>query len=181
MNFSIGDQVIFINENLRGKVVDIRGDLLVVNCFNLDLEVLQSEVIKVSRDVEGIYEKIIKDEPSLAHTNDGLIQNIDKKSAIIDLKVNISQNFELDLHIEKLIDNFEFLNAQEILQFQMNTFFRGIFEAKRMGIDYLIVIHGIGKGVLKKKITHFLEQNEAIFCDAEYMIYKGGALEIKIN
>ena len=59
MNFSIGDQVIFINENLRGKVVSIRGDFLTVNCSSLDLEIHQSEVIKLSKDVEGIYSKLI--------------------------------------------------------------------------------------------------------------------------
>ena len=182
MNFSIGDQVIFINENLRGEVVSIRGELLTVNCSSIDLEIHQSEVIKLSKDVESIYSKLIKDESSLISTyKDELSQNQDSKSSIIDLKVTISKNFELDLHIEKLIENFEFLNAQEILQFQMNAFFRGIFKAKRLGIDYLIVIHGIGKGILKRKIIHFLETNEAIFCEAEYMLYKGGAVEIKIN
>mgnify|MGYP001305829061 CR=1 FL=1 len=181
MNFFIGDQVIFINENLRGKVVNIKGDFLVVTCSDLDLEIHQSEVIKVSKDVEYIYSKLIKNESSLTCNNDELSQNEDTKSSIIDLKVHISKNFELDLHIEKLIENFEFLNTQEILQFQMNAFFRGIFKAKRLGIDYLIVIHGIGKGILKRKIIHFLEKNEAVFCEAEYMLYKGGAVEIKIN
>ena len=85
------------------------------------------------------------------------------------------------MHIEKLIENFSCLNAQEILQFQMNAFFKGIFKAKRLGINYLIVIHGIGKGVLRGKIIDFLKKNEAIYSPANYALYKGGAIEIKIN
>ena len=183
MNFSIGDQVIFINDNLRGKVVGIKKDFLIINCLKLDLEVHKSEVIKISKEMEDIYSKLNIEKDSIISiiNDDNYIQNEDKESIIIDIKANISKNFELDLHIEKLIDNFEFLDVQEILQFQMNTFFRGIFEAKNLGIDYLIVIHGIGKGVLKKKIVEFLQENEAIFHDADYNRYKGGAIEIKIN
>ena len=35
MNFTVGDKVIFINEKLRGKIVDIKNDILVVNCSKL--------------------------------------------------------------------------------------------------------------------------------------------------
>ena len=47
----------------------------------------------------------------------------------------------------------------------MNAFFRGIFEAKNLGMDYLIVICGIGKGILKKKIIEFLNQTREIYGD----------------
>ena len=58
MNFSIGDQVIFINDNLRGKVVGIKKDFLIINCLKLDLEVHKSEVIKISKEMEDIYSKL---------------------------------------------------------------------------------------------------------------------------
>ena len=182
MDFSIGDQIIFINENLRGKIVNIKKEILVVNCSKIDLEVHKSEVIKLSKDIENIYSKLMVDTNSFfSIKNDELYQNENKIYKPIDLKVNISKNFELDLHLEKIIDNLEHLNSQEILQLQMNTFYKGVFEAKNLGIDYLIVIHGIGKGVLKRKIVEFLQENEAVFFDANYNKYKGGAIEIKIN
>ena len=65
--------------------------------------------------------------------------------------------------------------------FLINSKSKKLSTLQNMGIDYLIVIHGIGKGILKRKIIHFLEKNEAVFCEAEYMLYKGGAVEIKIN
>jgi len=182
MNFSIGDKVIFINEKLKGRIVDIKNDILVVNCSKLDFEIHKSEVIKISKDVESIYSKLMVNNPSfIISKNEEPTQNQDKKKSSIELKVNISKNFELDLHLEKIIENLENVNYQEILQLQMNAFYRGVFEAKNLGIDYLIVIHGIGKGILKRKIIEFLEENEAIFSDADYNKYKGGAIEIKIN
>ena len=182
MDFFIGDQVIFINENLKGEIVDIRGDILVVNCLKLDLEVHSSKVIKINKEIENIYSKLmVTDGSFIFNQDDKLNQNKEKKDLPIELKINISKNFELDLHLEKIIDNLECIHPQEILQLQLNAFYRGIFEAKNLGIDYLVVIHGIGKGVLKRKIVEFLEENEAIFFEADYNKYKGGAIEIKIN
>ena len=182
MNFSVGDKVIFINEKLRGRIVDIKNDILVVNCSKLDFEIHKSEVIKISEDVESMYSKLkVNDQSFVISENDDPIQYKDKQDSSIELKVTISKNFELDLHLEKIIENLENVNHQEILQLQMNAFYRGVFEAKNLGIDYLIVIHGIGKGILKRKIIEFLEENQAVFSDADYIKYKGGAIKIKIN
>jgi len=182
MNFSVGDKVIFINEKLRGMIIDIKNDILVVNCSKLDFEINKSKIIKISEDVESMYSKLtVNDQSLVISENDDPIQYKDKQDSSIELKVNISKNFELDLHLEKIIENLENVNHQEILQLQMNAFYRGIFEAKNLGIDYLIIIHGIGKGILKRKIIEFLEENQAVFSDADYIKYKGGAIKIKIN
>ena len=180
MNFSINDQVVFVNENLKGKVTAIKNDILTIECMDLEIEVHKKEVIKINANYKNIYSKLNNTRILDVNENDSLIESNSQRFNN-QLKINISRNFELDLHIEKLIENFSCLNAQEILQFQMNAFFKGIFKAKRLGINYLIVIHGIGKGVLRGKIIDFLKKNEAIYSPANYALYKGGAIEIKIN
>ena len=68
MNFSVGDKVIFINEKLRGRIVDIKNDILVVNCSKLDFEIHKSEVIKISEDVESMYSKLkVNDHLAIQH------------------------------------------------------------------------------------------------------------------
>ena len=181
MDFFIGDEIVFINENLRGQVIGIKGDILVVNCLKLDLEVHKSEVIKINKEVDNFYSKLMVVDGSFVFSQDNELNENEKKDLPIELKINISKNFELDLHIEKIIEKLDYIHPKEILQLQLNAFYRGIFEAKNLGIDYLVVIHGIGKGVLKRKIIEFLKENEAIFFEADYNKYKGGAIEIKIN
>ena len=106
MDFFIGDQIVFINENLRGEIVGIKGDILVVNCLKLDLEVHKSEVIKINKEIDNLYSKLMVNKISFDDgQNDKLIQKKEKKGIPIDLKVNISKNFELDLHLEKIIEN----------------------------------------------------------------------------
>ena len=180
MDFLINDKVIFINENLRGKIIKIKDDILIIECNKVEIEANKHDVIRVNDNYNKIYSKFktknVLDEPVNDFISENKIQDFNNE-----LKINFSKNFELDLHIEEIIENFSCLSSQEILQIQMNTFFKGIFKAKRMGLDYLIVIHGKGKGILRKKIVDFLEENEANYSPANYLLYKGGGIEIKIN
>ena len=47
-------------------------------------------------------------------------------------------------------------------------------------LPFLIVIHGLGKGVLKSKITKFLKDNDASFFEESPLFYKGGATRINL-
>jgi len=180
VSFSIGDRVIFINESREGCIVGFKNDqVLIIQCDDIDFEANANEVIKVTEESELFYKKI---------KNLSKIKKIEKSESNIninknqntDLKVRISKDFELDLHIEKIIGNFFDLSSSEILDIQMNMLYKAIFEAYRLKLPFLIIIHGLGKGTLKSKIITFLKENSASFTEESPMIYKGGATRLNL-
>tara|TARA_S200000501_G_C20812356_1_gene738933 strand:+ start:687 stop:1241 length:555 start_codon:yes stop_codon:yes gene_type:complete len=176
--FSIGDKVIFIDELKKGLVVGFKNNkTLIVQCDDINFEVNISEVIKFTEESRIFYNKI-KTLPEIQKIENFTFDEIISETRNTDFKVRLSKDFELDLHIEKIIDNFFDLSGSEILDFQMNVFYKAIFEAYRLKLPFIIIIHGLGKGVLKSKITDFLKENSASFCDESPMIYKGGATRI---
>jgi len=182
INFSVGDKVIFINESREGVVVHIKNsNFLIINSNGLDFDVSINDVIKVTQETEDFYQKIRKN--IFCFKNNVFENNILQKTdrSIKDFKIDISKNFELDLHIEKIIESFVFLSSRDILDIQMDVFFKGLFKANRLNLDFIIIIHGVGKGVLKKKIIDFLKENNASFLDEKPMIYHGGATRINLH
>ena len=91
---------------------------------------------------------------------------------------------EIDLHIQSLYDAYDELTAPQIISIQMKVFIRELNVAIQKKVKKLIVIHGKGKGVLKREISIELYQNypELIHQDASFNEYGyGGATEILLS
>ena len=65
--------------------------------------------------------------------------------------------FKADLHIENLVEHFRHLENFEITQIQKNRCEDCIVFAKEKGIPRLNLVHGVGKGTLKKEIHTLLK------------------------
>ena len=91
-------------------------------------------------------------------------------------------NFDtaLDLHIEKLTANHEGLSNYQILTIQMESMKRYIDKAKTLRMDSVFLIHGLGKGRLKRDIAHYLDRDpDVLFHKNEYHPKYGfGATEV---
>jgi hypothetical protein len=86
----------------------------------------------------------------------------------------------IDLHIEKLTDNPEYLSNYEMLNLQLNTFEK-YFELSLLNkANTLIVIHGIGEGKLRSEIHERLKQKSNVksFVNQYHSLYGYGATEI---
>jgi dsDNA-specific endonuclease/ATPase MutS2 len=59
---------------------------------------------------------------------------------------------EVDLHIEKLRDDYQFLSADEMLDIQLNTFKKALDAAVVHKLPAITFIHGVGNGTLKNHI-----------------------------
>lgn len=66
-----------------------------------------------------------------------------------------ASNDTVDLHIEQLVTKSEGLSNTEILDIQMREFERQLDSAIANNQHRLLVIHGIGKGILKNKIHDY--------------------------
>jgi len=90
--------------------------------------------------------------------------------------------WEIDLHIESLLDSHLGMSNAAILSTQLNEFKNFFKRAKSNHIRKIIAIHGVGEGVLKDEIRLFLTKKDGVeFYDADFREYGKGATAIEIN
>jgi hypothetical protein len=92
---------------------------------------------------------------------------------------------EVDLHIEKLLDNFKGMSNHEMLTFQMNHFRKELEAAlqKKDKISRIVFIHGIGNGTLKLQLRKQLEDLYPFlyYQDASFAEYGFGATMVMVD
>ncbi|MGF7233031.1 Smr/MutS family protein [Arachidicoccus sp.] len=86
----------------------------------------------------------------------------------------------VDLHIEKISNNWKGLNNFEIIQMQLKEFEKWYQIAVANMQPNLIVIHGVGKGVLREEIHHILKAKKEVktFVNQYDVRFGYGATEI---
>jgi DNA-nicking Smr family endonuclease len=90
--------------------------------------------------------------------------------------------WEIDLHIESLVDSHAGMSNAEILNLQMKEFRSFYKRAHDKHIRKLIIIHGVGEGVLKTEVRMFLDKKEGVeFYDADFREYGKGATAVEIR
>jgi hypothetical protein len=93
------------------------------------------------------------------------------------------KNREIDLHIEKLTDKSDKMNAAEMLGLQLDTFEKELDKAIFENVGEVIFIHGVGNGTLRTEIQRRLSKhkNVAYFQDAQKEKFGYGATSAKIK
>lgn len=87
---------------------------------------------------------------------------------------------EVDLHIEQLRDDYQFLNNSEILNIQISRF-KTCFDAAIVHkMPSIVFIHGTGNGTLKNELHKFISKHPQVrtFMDAHKEKFGYGATEI---
>ncbi len=87
---------------------------------------------------------------------------------------------EIDLHIEKLRDDFQFLSKSEMLKIQLEHFKKSLDAAIVHKLPSIIFIHGVGNGTLMIEIHKSLGRNPQVktFMDARKEKFGYGATEV---
>lgn len=90
-----------------------------------------------------------------------------------------SQVLEVDLHIHELLEFDSHLSDHEKLMHQLAVARHQIEKARKGHYKKVILIHGVGKGVLKEQLHEMLSGMEKIeFYDASLQKYGTGATEV---
>lgn len=95
-------------------------------------------------------------------------------------KILEPQRSVIDLHIEKLSDNWAAMSNFEMLTLQLQTFEKFFDLALAYKQAKLIVIHGVGKGKLRDEIHSLLHNRKEVksFVNQYHPLYGYGATEI---
>ena len=164
-NFKTGDRVLFINENDKGTILMFIGNTKVklLNSVGFEEMVALNEILPFPCDTHdtnayGSFHPIEDNFEDLQQTeaNRFLQFSNDKISQLV---------FKADLHIENLVEHYRHLENFEIVQIQKNRCEDCIKESKNKGIPRLNLVHGVGKGTLKKAIHSLLEVHRLQFSD----------------
>lgn len=89
--------------------------------------------------------------------------------------------YEVDLHIEELLENTAGMDNSEIIRYQLRYFEKCMDEAKGRPVKRFVVIHGVGKGRLRDEIRKLLVADNIEHYDAPISKYGYGATEIMIR
>ncbi len=179
MKFFIGEKIGFLYEKGGGVILrfDQSNRVIVEDETGFERPFLLTEIVKIhgtEYNMDHYSDKLNDDEMPSEAKFAVWKEKLDGNKKATDL-------WEIDLHIESLLDTHRGLTNTEILMKQM-TEFRSFFKrAQEKNIQKLIVIHGVGEGVLKNEIRMFLAKKDNIeFYDASYMEYGKGATEIRL-
>ena len=174
-SFKIGDRVSVLKETISGIVSDIKENQVIIedeDGFIREYAYNEISYLKSPEDYnlsEEVLEKEIHDK--IAH------QLHENKTHL--------RSFEIDLHIEELLDSHANMTNHEILTKQMSVCRNFVQQAIEKSQKRIVLIHGKGEGVLKAEIHTFLHnisahhEVEIEYHDAPYHEYgMGGATEI---
>lgn len=179
MNLTVGDKIRIKATNEGAQIIKVidEGEA-VVDAFDGEIKVKASEVIPFqASDVK-------KD-----LSNQTILFSLPKhkpKTKEKELSLNERKNqfkYELDLHAESLISNWEQKTKEEILSIQLSKAKNYILEAKELRLQRVYLIHGVGSGRLRSEIHHMLHQMKEIkgYSNDYSPRFGMGATEVKLR
>jgi len=108
------------------------------------------------------------------------VRKVDYQKSLKDRKD--SGVWEVDLHIQELVDNSHGMMKHAIVQLQLDTFDKKLNEAIDRGMHKVIFIHGRGEGRLRNAIREILKRYpNCESLDADYKRYGIGATEVRVK
>jgi len=177
MRFAVGNKVRLLDEPGEGIVTAISGDEIMVEIDGMELPFEESQLVIVEHD--ELISDHVHSKPVSAKDRELRKKGREKLS---DLETQASATYELDLHIHELLDHYSHMSNGEILQYQMQRCRSFVREAIDKRYSKIILIHGVGEGVLKQEIHHYLDQLGRVeYHDAPYRTYGYGATEVIIR
>lgn len=174
---NIGDIVVVTDDVLKGTILDIKGDDIMVETEDgFTLKFHPNELVKIPEEQSEIAKKVV--------VSQHLSQKIDYKKQTKKVKSKrnkeLAPAMEVDLHIQKLKKSTKGMDNYDILSLQMDTAKHKIEFAIRNRIPRIVFIHGVGEGVLREELHFLLKRYPVKLSEASYQKYGMGATEVYI-
>ena len=180
MNLSIGDKIYVTDELLEGRLISFTESHVTFECPDgFEYTFSKEKVHKLTNSGE------VESKPN--STIPG--SSTRKKSKTVDFGPNVQLKFNLkktvvDIHLEVLVPlSASTYDDSEALQLQLQVVQELIREANRQRIRKFIVVHGVGKGKLRKEIRRMLRNSypDIEYLDGNYQKFGAGATELIIH
>tara|TARA_B100000780_G_C20752038_1_gene298790 strand:+ start:32 stop:538 length:507 start_codon:yes stop_codon:yes gene_type:complete len=168
MQLKIGDKILFKTDSQKGIIHKINSKFKVTVKTEDGFEVLSSvkDLVKVQVNTDKITAY-----GNYFHQKDN--NNNNDKSFKRDKSTTV---LKIDLHIELISSNYQYLDNFEIVQIQLNECYIRIEKALNSNYQKLIIVHGIGAGTLKSEVHKLLRSYNLRF----YLSKDAGATEVML-
>lgn len=170
MGYFIGQKIVFLHEEGGGVVISIEanGRIKIEDEDGFSRICLKSEIAPVFGEHE-INDFVIEESDLLNHSSRS------KKNK------DHFERWEIDLHIEELVDSHYGWTNGQILDHQMRCFRQFLSKARSNKVRRVVAIHGVGEGVLRHELREWLKrQSDLEFLDADYREYGQGATQVNL-
>jgi ASC-1-like (ASCH) protein len=172
MRFKIGEKVLFLRESGEGVVQSYKSDnqVNVLDETGFENVFPENELVEIKGDQSGVIDSTlgVKNES----INAGTADHQEDVGAIYKHK----EYWEIDLHTHAILDSEKGMSNHQLLSHQLWEFKRFYSKAREKRLRKIVIIHGVGEGVLKSEVRHFLEGKEGIkYYDGDFRKYGKGA------
>jgi dsDNA-specific endonuclease/ATPase MutS2 len=179
--FQLNERVGFLSEKGGGRIISVlpSNHYVVADEDGFERTCHSNELIKI----HGTDYKIPENE-SMQVLDDGLLTKDTHVSVKESSRTGAKgqEYWEIDLHIEALVDSHRGMSNAEILDRQMRELRQFYQRALGKRIRKLVIIHGVGEGVLKQEVRDFLAGKTGIsFYDADFRTYGKGATAVEVR
>lgn len=142
MKFQIGDTVSILDEPLKGKVLSVGNRIKVLLEDGFEESYLPSQLSIFSKNI--------------------LESTVEVKDRVHITEIKPLKVVEIDLHFDAQRMKIHHIEHNEILNRQLQLLAEEIKECLSQKVDRLIVIHGIGKGILKNEVIQLSKRYPTI-------------------
>lgn len=183
MKFEKGDKVAVLDDVIKGVVVALKGNLVIVaeeNGFELPFEA--NKLVKIQQDQSELSKYSDIDNSYLRQKmSDQFSEKKSKKRILKKPKTAIDERvMEVDLHIQHLVKSTRGMSNFDMLNTQVDTAKHKLEFAIRKRIPRIVFIHGVGEGVLQKELEYLFAKYPVRTTEASYQKYGMGATEVYI-
>lgn len=180
-SFQINEKVGFLYEKGGGIVrkIDDKGFIFVEDESGFERPFRASELVKI----HGSEYHLLDDNITQINEDDTIskIKHTTHKESRTGSRRPIDV-WEIDLHIESLLESHVGMSNAEILTLQLKELKNFYKRAIDKHIRKLVIIHGVGEGVLKDEVRLFLSKKEGIdYYDADFREYGKGATAVEVH
>lgn len=181
MSFQIGDSVAVLDDVIKGKVIKISGNIIVIETEDgFPMEFAPNELVNIKSnqsDLSKFSDLSMED----------LMEKVDskpKRKNVVGFKSDSNPDktpaMEVDLHIHNLTKSVRGLDNYDMLNIQINEAKHKLEFAIRSRIPKVVFIHGVGAGVLKAELEFLFKNYQVRSYEASFKKYGLGATEVYI-
>ena len=173
-DFQAGDRVKFLDFDGEGVVIRYldNDQILVESSHGFEEAHFLNDILPIDSETDRVsaYRHIPVTEQSSS-------KKVKPSSSAKNIKKN-GQYWEVDLHIETILDRYQHLSNYEIVQIQLKKCKNAVERAIQKNVYKLIIVHGKGSGVLREEVHQLLNNYSVEIRDSKFQDYGGGATEV---
>ena len=175
----VGDIVETIDDNIKGTVVQINGErVLIEDEDGFEVNFSANELVVIKNDSSLNNAMASTDIDAIVKEKEDYRRKQKRRSKP---KERHAPKIVIDLHIHQLTDSTKGMTKFDMLNLQIDTARRQLEGAIRNRVPKLVFIHGVGEGVLRQELeTLFRRYNNIEYYDADYKTFGLGATEVRI-